>query len=70
MMEIVASKQTLTRRDISKADAMKYFGDRGETYKTELISELEDGNITIYEQGSFTDLCRGPHLRDVTLSRL
>ena len=66
MMEIVASKQTLTRRDISKADAMKYFGDRGETYKTELISELEDGNITIYEQGSFTDLCRGPHLRDVT----
>jgi threonyl-tRNA synthetase len=66
MMEIVASKQTLTRRDISKADAMRYFGDRGETYKTELISELEDGNITIYEQGSFTDLCRGPHLRDVT----
>ena len=66
MMEIVASKQTLTRKDISKADAMRYFGDRGETYKTELISELEDGNITIYEQGSFTDLCRGPHLRDVT----
>lgn len=59
MAEIVAQKQTLTRRDITKADALKYFGDRGEVYKTELISELEDGTITLYEQGSFTDLCRG-----------
>lgn len=41
---------------------MKMFGDRGEEYKTELISELEDGTITTYTQGSFTDLCRGPHL--------
>ena len=41
---------------------MKMFGDRGEVYKTELISELEDGKITTYTQGSFTDLCRGPHL--------
>lgn len=66
MMEIVATKQTLTRVDISKADAMKMFSDRGEVYKTELISELEDGKITLYEQGSFTDLCRGPHLPDVS----
>ena len=66
MAEIVAQKQTLTRVDISKADALKMFGDRGETYKTELISELEDGKITLYEQGSFTDLCRGPHLSDVS----
>ncbi|MBR6105220.1 MAG: threonine--tRNA ligase [Paludibacteraceae bacterium] len=65
MMEIVASKQALTRVDISKADAMKMFEQRGENYKTELISELEDGTITLYEQGSFTDLCRGPHLPDV-----
>ena len=66
MMEIVASKQALSRVDISKADAMKMFEERGEIYKTELISELEDGKITLYEQGSFTDLCRGPHLGDVT----
>ena len=66
MMEIVATKQTLTRVDISKADAMKMFEQRGELYKTELISELEDGKITLYEQGSFTDLCRGPHLKDVS----
>ncbi len=66
MMEIVATKQALSRVDISKADAMKMFSDRGEVYKTELISELEDGKITLYEQGSFTDLCRGPHLPDVS----
>ena len=66
MMEIVATKQTLTRVDISKADAMKMFEQRGEVYKTELTSELEDGKITLYEQGSFTDLCRGPHLKDVS----
>lgn len=66
MAEIVATKQTLTRKEISKADALKMFGDRGEVYKTELISELEDGKITLYEQGSFTDLCRGPHLPDIS----
>ena len=66
MAEIVATKQSLTRVDISKADAMKMFDERGEIYKTELISELEDGTITLYEQGSFTDLCRGPHLADVS----
>lgn len=62
MMELAAKKETIQRQSISKADAMKMFGDRGETYKTELINELEDGQISIYTQGVFTDLCRGPHL--------
>ncbi len=62
MMELVAKKEDIVRSDISKADALKMFGDRGETYKCELISELADGTITTYTQGAFTDLCRGPHL--------
>ncbi len=62
MLELAQQKQEIKRADISKADALKLFGDRGETYKCELISELEDGHITTYTQGSFTDLCRGPHI--------
>ena len=62
MAELAAKKETVVRKEISKADALKAFGDRGETYKCELISELEDGHITTYTQGAFTDLCRGPHL--------
>ena len=62
MAELVARKERVVRADISKADALKMFGERGETYKCELISELEDGHITTYTQGGFTDLCRGPHL--------
>ena len=62
MAELADKKETLVRQEISKADALKMFGDRGETYKCELISELEDGTITTYTQGAFTDLCRGPHL--------
>ncbi|MCC8133865.1 MAG: threonine--tRNA ligase [Tannerellaceae bacterium] len=62
MQELVARKEEIRRESISKDDALKMFGDRNETYKTELISELEDGTITTYTQGSFTDLCRGPHL--------
>ena len=62
MAELVQRKETLERRDISKTDALKFFGDRGQTYKNELIADLEDGHITTYTQGSFTDLCRGPHL--------
>ena len=62
MMELVAKKEDIVRRDISKADALRMFGDRDETYKCELISELEDGHITTYTQGAFTDLCRGPHI--------
>lgn len=62
MQELVAKKEAIVRADISKDVALKMFGERGEEYKCELISELEDGNITTYTQGSFTDLCRGPHL--------
>ncbi len=62
MMELVAKKENLVRQEISKNDALKMFSERGETYKCELISELEDGTITTYTQGNFTDLCKGPHL--------
>ena len=62
MLEIVARKEEIKREDISKKDALKFFADKNETYKIELIDELEDGTITTYTQGDFTDLCRGPHL--------
>ena len=64
MMELVQAKTPITRRDVSKAEALDYFGKRGETYKLELINDLEDGTISFYESGNFTDLCRGPHLVD------
>ena len=60
MLELAKHNESIVRADISKADALKMFGERGETYKCELIEELEDGHITTYTQGSFTDLCRGP----------
>ena len=62
MLELSAKKEALGRRPISKAEALQFFGDRGQFYKNELIADLEDGNITTYTQGNFTDLCRGPHL--------
>ena len=62
MIEIAQRKEALHRAPISKADALQFFGDRGQTYKNELIADLEDGHITTYTQGNFTDLCRGPHL--------
>ena len=62
MVELASLKQPLKRENISKAEALDYFSKRGETYKCELIEELEDGTITTYTQGDFTDLCRGPHL--------
>ncbi|NLC49533.1 MAG: threonine--tRNA ligase, partial [Bacteroidales bacterium] len=62
MLEIIARKEEIKRENISKADALKFFGDKNETYKVELIDELEDGTITTYTQGDFTDLCRGPHV--------
>ena len=62
MLELAKKNEAIVRADISKADALKLFGDRGEEYKCELISELEDGHITTYTQGNFTDLCRGPHI--------
>ena len=65
MLELARTANPVVRCDISKADALKLFGDRGEKYKCELISELEDGHITTYTQGNFTDLCRGPHIPSV-----
>ena len=62
MLELARQKSEIKRTDISKADALRMFGDRGEVYKCELIDELADGTITTYTQGNFTDLCRGPHL--------
>ena len=62
MLELAQRKVDIKRSDISKADALKLFGDRGEVYKCELINELDDGTISTYTQGSFTDLCRGPHI--------
>ena len=66
MMEIISRKQDIVRNDISKQDALKMFGERGEVYKCELIDELADGTITTYSQGGFTDLCRGPHLPNMS----
>ncbi|MCD7721908.1 MAG: threonine--tRNA ligase [Prevotellaceae bacterium] len=62
MQELAQRREPLTRRQVSKADALKFFGERGQTYKCELIADLEDGHISTYTQGAFTDLCRGPHL--------
>ena len=67
MIELAQRKEEIKRQDISKEDALKLFGDRGEKYKCELISELEDGHITTYTQGSFTDLCRGPHIPNTSV---
>jgi threonyl-tRNA synthetase len=64
MVELAARNEAILRRDVTKADALKKFKDKGDEYKVELINELEDGTITLYTQGSFTDLCRGPHLPD------
>lgn len=62
MKELIDAKEDILRESISKSDALEMFGNRKEHYKTELIDELEDGSITTYTQGGFTDLCRGPHL--------
>jgi len=62
MKELAAKNLTYSRRDISKKDALDFFSKKGDEYKTELINELTDGTITLYTQGNFTDLCRGPHL--------
>jgi threonyl-tRNA synthetase len=62
MKELAAKNLTFSRKDVSKKEALHIFTKKGDEYKTELISELEDGTITLYTQGNFTDLCRGPHL--------
>ena len=62
MRELCQQNNPVVRREVSKAEALSTFEKKGDNYKTELISELEDGTISFYEQGNFTDLCRGPHL--------
>lgn len=62
MLELARQKNEYIRKPISKADALEYFTKKGDEYKLELIDGLEDGSITLYEQGGFTDLCRGPHI--------
>jgi threonyl-tRNA synthetase len=64
MKELAKQKNPFIRQDVSKQDALAYFTEKQDPYKLELISELEDGTITFYTQGSFTDLCRGPHIPD------
>ena len=62
MKELASQKNEYHRKNISKTDALNFFKEKGDEYKLELINDLEDGTITLYEQGNFTDLCRGPHL--------
>ncbi len=66
MKELASNNLKITRREVSKNEALDYFSKKGDEYKLELISELEDGTITLYTQGNFTDLCRGPHLPDTS----
>jgi threonyl-tRNA synthetase len=62
MKELAKKENIYSRRDVSKAEAMDFFTKKGDEYKTELITDLKDGSITFYEQGNFTDLCKGPHI--------
>lgn len=62
MLELARTKAEYRRSEVSKADAVKYFSEKGDEYKLELLEGLEDGQITFYQQGNFTDLCRGPHI--------
>ncbi|HEU4717806.1 MAG TPA: threonine--tRNA ligase [Bacteroidia bacterium] len=64
MMELAHQKNAYLRREISKADAVAYFREKGDQYKLDLLEDLKDGSITFYSQGNFTDLCRGPHIPD------
>ena len=64
MKELAKQKNPYIRQEVSKQDALAYFTEKQDPYKLELISELEDGTITFYTQGGFTDLCRGPHIPD------
>jgi len=66
MYQLAAQKNVLIRKEVTKDEAINFFKKKGDQYKTELIGELEDGTITFYELGSFTDLCRGPHLQDTS----
>lgn len=62
MTELARTKNEYKRREVSKAEAIQYFNEKGDEYKIELLQDLADGSITFYEQGNFTDLCKGPHI--------
>ena len=62
MLELARQKNEFKRTEVSKSDAIKYFTEKGDEYKLDLLQNLEDGTITFYQQGNFTDLCRGPHI--------
>jgi len=66
MKELAKEKNKFYRKDISKKDALEYFKNKGDNLKLELLKDLEDGKITFYKQGNFTDLCKGPHLPDTS----
>ena len=65
MQELAKTKETFEKQDVSKAEALEYFKKKGDPYKCGLIEALEDGTITFYKNGNFTDLCRGPHVKHV-----
>ena len=66
MKELAKQKNEFVRKEVSKADALSYFTEKNDPYKLEMIDALEDGKITFYTQGNFTDLCRGPHIPDTS----
>jgi threonyl-tRNA synthetase len=66
ILELAREKQNFIRKDVTKSDAIDYFTLKGDEYKIELLQGLEDGQITFYESGKFTDLCRGPHIPDTS----
>ena len=67
MTELARGKEVFVRREVSKSEAMETYSKKGDQYKCELIGDLQDGTITFYTNGNFTDLCRGPHLRDTSV---
>jgi threonyl-tRNA synthetase len=70
MLELAQQKNAYNRKEVSKKDAIAYFTEKGDEYKLDLLQDLEDGSITFYEQGKFTDLCRGPHIPNTGFMKL
>jgi threonyl-tRNA synthetase len=66
MIELARQSNAFVRTSVAKDEAIKYFTEKGDEYKIELLQDLEDGKITFYQQGNFTDLCRGPHIPDTS----
>jgi threonyl-tRNA synthetase len=70
MVELAKKSSQYIRKEVSKADALKYFTEKNDEYKIELINDLADGSITFYQQGDFVDLCRGPHIPDTNRNHI